>query len=336
MKPVYSIVAPVYNEEGILREFHRRLSDVMKGMSESWELIFVNDGSRDGSLAILEDLAATDPHVKYVSFARNFGHQTAVTAGIDFAMGDAVILIDTDLQDPPEVIPRLAEQWKAGYQVVYAIRAKRAGESWFKLATASLFYRMLYRITEVDIPVDTGDFRLMDAKVADVLRHMREHNRFIRGMTSWVGFKQTGVEYERHARTVGETKYPLQKMIRFAIDGVTGFSFFPLQIMGTASAGLGVLAIVVAIVIAGLRLALGENFFGGQATTIVLLLLLTSFQLFFLFIMGQYVARIYDETRGRPLYIVASTSGFDKEPIGDSNIPPRDYVVASTGGYGES
>ena len=335
MKPVYSIVAPVYNEQGILQQFYERVRSVMNGMGEAWELIFVNDGSRDSSLAVIEALAAADPHVKYINFARNFGHQTAVTAGIDYATGDAVVLIDTDLQDPPEVIVKLAEQWKAGYQVVYAVRAKRAGESWFKLATASLFYRILYRITEVDIPLDTGDFRLMDAQVADVLRHMREHNRFIRGMTSWVGFKQTGVEYERHARTVGETKYPLRKMIRFALDGVTGFSFFPLQIMGTASAILGVLAIVVAIVISGLRLSLGENFFGGQATTVVLLLLLTSFQLFFLFIMGQYVARIYDETRGRPLYIVASTSGFNHEPIGTKNTPPRDYVVASTGGYGE-
>ena len=335
MKPVYSIVAPVYNEEGILREFYNRIGTVMNGMGESWELVMVNDGSRDASLSIMEALAAEDSHVKYVNFARNFGHQTAVTAGIDYASGDAVILIDTDLQDPPEVIPKLAEQWKAGYQVVYAIRAKRTGESWFKLATASLFYRLLYRITEVSIPVDTGDFRLMDAKVADVLRHMREHNRFIRGMTSWVGFKQTGVEYERDARAWGETKYPFRKMLSFALDGVTGFSFFPLQIMGTASASLGVLAIIVAIVIAILRVSLGADFFGGQATTIVLLLLLTSFQLFFLFIMGQYVARIYDETRGRPLYVVASTSGFEKQPARDNDIPPHDYIVASSGGFGE-
>ncbi|MDQ7034177.1 MAG: glycosyltransferase family 2 protein [Anaerolineae bacterium] len=308
----------------------------MTDMGEDWELIMVNDGSRDSSIAIMEDLAASDSHVKYVNFARNFGHQTAVTAGIDYATGDAVILIDTDLQDPPEVIPKLAEQWKDGYEVVYAVRAKRSGESWFKLATARLFYRVLYRITEVSIPVDTGDFRLMDAKVADVLRNMREHNRFIRGMTSWVGFKQTGVEYERAAREWGETKYPLRKMISFALDGVTGFSFFPLQIMGTASAFLGVLAIIVAIVISVLRVSLGANFFGGQATTIVLLLLLTSFQLFFLFIMGLYVARIYDETRGRPLYVVASTSGFDKQAIRDADVPPHDYIVASTGGFGEA
>ncbi|HSF70742.1 MAG TPA: glycosyltransferase family 2 protein, partial [Methylotenera sp.] len=173
MKPVYSIVAPVFNEQGILQQFYERVSAVMNGMGEAWELVFVNDGSRDGSLAVIEALAATDPHVKFINFARNFGHQTAVTAGIDYATGDAVVLIDTDLQDPPEVIVKLAEQWKAGYQVVYAVRAKRAGESWFKLATASLFYRILYRITEVDIPLDTGDFRLMDAQVADVLRHMR-------------------------------------------------------------------------------------------------------------------------------------------------------------------
>jgi len=341
MIPTYSVVAPVYNEEGNLRKFYDIVRDVMSGLGETWELILVNDGSRDSSLAIMQELASVDSHVKFINFARNFGHQTAVTAGIDFASGRAVILIDSDLQDPPEVIVDLIEQWQAGYHVVYAVRKERQGESWFKIATAKLFYRVLYRITDVDIPLDTGDFRLMDAKVVQVLRQMREHNRFIRGMTSWVGFKQTGVEYVRRPRFQGETKYPLQKMLGFALDAVTGFSFFPLQIMAYFSGILGILAILVAIVISVLRISFGEEFFGGQATTIVLLLLLSSFQLFFLFIIGQYVARIYDETRGRPLYIVASSSGFDAleqdatisdAPSGEIDVVMQAQSVAEQGG----
>jgi glycosyltransferase involved in cell wall biosynthesis len=238
----------------------------------------------------------------------------AVTAGLNYASGDAVVVIDADLQDPPELILEMVERWKAGYQVVYAVREERKGESWFKLFTAKLFYRLINRLTEVDIPLDTGDFRLMDRKVVDALNSMPEHNRFIRGLTSWIGFKQTGVTYVREAREWGETKYPLKKMIRFAMDAVTGFSYFPLQIMVYVSFVLGVLAILIIPIIAILRLALGDQFLGGQATNIVLMLLLSSFELFFLFIMGQYVARIYDEVRGRPLYILASTTGFD-EPV---------------------
>lgn len=330
--PVYSIVAPVYNEEGILRQFYERVRDVMTGLNGDWELIMINDGSRDQSLTIMHELAAQDPHVKVVNFARNFGHQIAVTAGIDYASGQAVVLIDTDLQDPPEVIPELVAKWREGYDVVYAVRAKREGETWFKLTTAKLFYRMIYKITDVDIPVDTGDFRLMDAKVANVLRQMREHNRFIRGMTSWVGFKQTGVEYVRRARAVGETKYPLRKMIRFAMDAVTSFSFFPLQVMVYLAATLGVLSIGFAIFVSALRITQGPDFFGGQATTIVLLLLLSSFQLFFLFLIGQYVARIYDEARSRPLYVVASTTGLEAptQRLAPTN---RTYAIASTVGF---
>lgn len=338
MKPIYSVVAPVYNEEGILEKFYERVADTMNDLGEAWELILVNDGSSDSSLDIVRDLASRDSHVKYVNFARNFGHQTAVTAGIDYATGKAIILIDSDLQDPPEVIADLIAEWKNGFEVVYAVREERRGESWFKLTTANLFYRVLYRITDVDIPLDTGDFRLMDEKVANVLRQMREHNRFIRGMTSWVGFKQTGVGYTRDAREWGETKYPLNKMLGFALDAVTGFSFFPVQIMAYSSAILAILAIVVAIVISGLRIAFGEEFFGGQATSIVLLLLLSSFQLFFLFVMGQYTARIYDETRNRPLYVVADAKGFDDVPstIVSNFSPSQDYLIADTGGFEES
>ncbi|MCB9453594.1 MAG: glycosyltransferase family 2 protein [Anaerolineaceae bacterium] len=304
--PRYSIIAPIYNEEGNIQKLYDRISAVMDSTGESWELITVNDGSRDRSLELLAEIADKDSRIKIVNFARNFGHQLAVTAGIDHASGDAVVVIDADLQDPPELILEMIERWKAGYEVVYAVRQERKGESWFKLLTAKLFYRMIYRITDVDIPMDTGDFRLIDRNVADVLRAMREHNRFIRGMTSWAGFKQTGVSYVREAREWGETKYPLKKMVRFAMDAVTGFSYFPLQIMVYFSFILGLLAVIAIPVIAILRLILGYEFLGGQVTTIMLLLIVSAFQLFFLFIMGQYIARIYDEARRRPLYIVAS------------------------------
>lgn len=311
-RPRYSIIAPIYNEEGNIQKLYDRISTIMDSTGETWELVTVNDGSRDLSLKLLEEVAQKDPRIKIINFARNFGHQIAVTAGIDHASGEAIIVIDADLQDPPEVILEMIERWKAGYEVVYAVREQRKGESWFKLLTAKLFYRLIYRITDVDIPLDTGDFRLIDEKVATALRAMREHNRFIRGMTSWIGFKQTGVTYVREAREWGETKYPLRKMVRFAMDAVTGFSYFPLQVMVYVSFILGVLAVLAIPIIAVLRIALGVQFLGGQATTIVLLLLLSSFQLFFLFLMGQYVARIYDETRNRPLYIVASQVGFKR------------------------
>lgn len=309
--PRYSIVAPIYNEEGNIALLYERIRTVMESLEEPWELILVNDGSRDRSPEMITELAERDPRIKVLHFARNFGHQIAVTAGIDFASGDAVILIDADLQDPPELILKMIEQWKAGYEVVYAIREERKGESWFKLFSAKLFYRLIYRITDVNIPVDTGDFRLMDRAVAQVLKDMREHNRFIRGMTSWAGFKQTGVYYVREARHAGETKYPLRKMIRFALDAITSFSYFPLQIMIYVSLVLGVLALIAIPVVAVLRLSLGVEFLGGQATTIILVLLMSSFQLFFLFILGQYLARIYDEARNRPLYVVARKIGFE-------------------------
>ena len=313
--PVYSIVAPVYNEAGNLSRFCDDVRAALDSTGETWELLLINDGSADGSLEIMEQLAESDRRFKVINFARNFGHQIAVTAGVDYASGSAVVLIDADLQDPPSVIPELIAKWKEGYDVVYAVRTERKGESFLKKTSAKLFYRLIHRITDISIPVDTGDFRLMDAKVAAVLRQMREHHRFIRGMTSWVGYRQTGVPYVREKRVWGETKYPWRKMIAFALDAVTSFSFFPLQIMLYISLVLGILSLLVGIVISILRIAMGEEFFGGQATTIVLLLLLSSFQLFFLFILGQYVARTYDETRDRPLYIVASTAGIGQPQV---------------------
>jgi dolichol-phosphate mannosyltransferase len=239
-----------------------------------------------------------------VIFARNFGHQIAVTAGLDYARGEAVTIIDADLQDPPEVILDLIEKWKKGYQVVYAVRAEREGESWFKKFTASLFYRIIYKITDVEIPLDTGDFRLLDRKVVDVMNSMREKHRFLRGMSSWIGYKQIGVEYKRAARFAGETKYPFKKMLQLALNAVTGFSYFPLQVasyFGFASAGLAIIAIPV---VAILRMT-GSQFFEGQTTTLISVLFLGGVQLISLGILGEYIGRLYDEAKGRPLYIVS-------------------------------
>jgi dolichol-phosphate mannosyltransferase len=309
---VISVVAPVYNEEPIIDELYRRLAEVLDSTGEPWELVMVNDGSYDGSAEKMRALVERDPRVRVVNFARNFGHQNAVTAGLDHARGDAVVIIDADLQDPPEVILQLLEKWREGYQVVYAVRSERRGESWFKKFTAKLFYRLIYRITDVNIPVDTGDFRLMDRQVVDALNSMREHNRFIRGLTSWIGFRQTGVTYVRQERFAGQTKYPLRKMIRFALDAITGFSYFPLQVAIYASLALALIAILAIPVVALLRLSGSNIQFEGQATTLVVLLLVSSFQMFFFFILGQYVARIYDEVRQRPLYVVADV--WERQP----------------------
>ena len=312
-RPRFSVVVPLFNEEDNIAALCERLRTVMEQTGANWELLAVNDGSSDRTQALLEAEAARDGRIRVLCLARNFGHQIAVTAGLDHAAGEAVILIDGDLQDPPELILEMIERWQAGHEVVYAIRSEREGESRFKKLTALVFYRLIYRITDVDIPLDTGDFRLMDRKVVDALNAMREHNRFIRGMTSWVGFRQTGVRYVRQARHAGETKYPLRKMLRFALDAITGFSWFPLQIMIYFSLLLGVLSVIAVPVISLLRVALGPGFLGGQVTTIVMLLLLGAFQLFFLFVMGQYVARIFDEVRQRPLYLVAQRLGFDED-----------------------
>lgn len=306
MAPTFSIIAPNYNEAESINEFYRRICDSMNGLDEEWEIVWVDDGSTDGSTDLLRALSQQDQHVRPVIFARNFGHQLAVTAGLDYSRGQAVIIMDTDLQDPPEVVPDLIAKWKEGFEVVYAIRTEREGESWFKLLTASIFYRLIYRITEVDIPLDTGDFRLLDRKVVEVLKGMRERHRFLRGMSVWVGFKQTGVPYRRAARFAGETKYPLKKMVRFASDAITGFSYFPLQMatyLGFVSAGLSILAIPV--VILG-RLA-GSAAFQGQASTLIAVLFLGGVQLISLGILGEYIGRLYDEARGRPLYIVRET-----------------------------
>lgn len=303
MKITYSIVAPIYNEIENLPELYRRVREVMDSSGQPWELILVDDGSTDGSTEKIRELAQADKRVRPVTFARNFGHQVAITAGWDYARGEAVVIIDADLQDPPEVILELAKKWQEGYEVVYAVRSEREGETWFKKTTAALFYRIIYRITDVKIPVDTGDFRLMDRKVVDVLKQMRERHRFPRGMSAWVGFRQIGVPYKRAARTAGVTKYPFRKMLKLALNAITGFSYFPLQVatfFGFVSAGVAILAIPV---VAALRLA-GSHFFEGQTTTLISVLFLGGVQLISLGILGEYVGRLYDEAKGRPLYIV--------------------------------
>lgn len=303
MTITYSIIAPIFNEFDNIPELYRRVSEVMNSTGEPWELLLVDDGSSDGSTDRIRELAARDNKVRPIIFARNFGHQIAVTAGLDYARGQAMVVIDADLQDPPETILELAKKWKEGYEVVYAVRAEREGESWFKLLTASLFYRLIYRITDVKIPLDTGDFRLIDRKVVDVMNSMREKHRFLRGMSSWIGFKQVGVEYKRAARHAGVTKYPFRKMLKLALNAITGFSYFPLQVatyFGFISAGIAILAIPI---VAALRLA-GSHFFEGQTTTLISVLFLGGVQLISLGILGEYIGRIYDEVKGRPLYVV--------------------------------
>ena len=303
MKVTYSIIAPIYNEIGNLSELYRRVKEVMDSSGESWELVLVDDGSTDGSTERIRELAQKDKAVRPVIFARNFGHQVAITAGWDYARGDAVVIIDADLQDPPETILELAKKWKEGYEVVYAVRGEREGDSWFKKVTAAMFYRLIYSITDVKIPVDTGDFRLMDRKVVDVLKQMKERHRFPRGMSAWVGFKQIGVTYKRAARVAGVTKYPFSKMLKLALNAITGFSYFPLQLatyFGFASAGISVIAIPV---VAYMRI-MGSGAFFGQATTLIAVLFFGGVQLISLGVLGEYIGRLYDEAKGRPLYIV--------------------------------
>ncbi|MCB0177001.1 MAG: glycosyltransferase [Anaerolineae bacterium] len=307
----YSIIAPCWNEEKNLPVLYNRIKMVMDQTNDNWELVLINDGSRDNTVRIMHELHLADPSVRYIDFARNFGHQIAVTAGMDYARGDAAILIDADLQDPPELILEMIKKWQEGYEVVYAIRAARKGETWFKLFTAKLFYRLIYRITDIEIPLDTGDFRLMDRKVVDTLKQIKERHRFIRGLTSWVGFNQTGVTYVREERHAGETGYPFRKMLKFASDAITGFSYLPLQLatlLGFSIAtlsGIGIVGVIIARIF-------GNQAFFGQATTLVMVLFLGGIQLISLGIIGEYLGRIYDEVKGRPLYVVNEAVGFQE------------------------
>jgi len=312
MKPTFSVIAPVYNEEPVLPALYERIHQVMEGVGEPWELVLVDDGSRDHSAAVIAELHQKDGRVKGLSFSRNFGFQEAVTAGMDYAQGQAVILTDADLQDPPEVIPEMIAKWREGYDVVYGVRSEREGETWFKLVTAKLFYRLIHRITSVNIPLDTGDFRLMDRRVVEALGSMRERNRFLRGMVPWVGFRQTGVHFKRAPRYAGEAKYSsVRRMVKFAMNAITSFSYVPLQLatfLGFIIAGLAGLAILMVVL---LRLFGPHDPLVGQATTLVAVLFLGGVQLISLGIIGEYLGRIYDEVKGRPLYLIQQKWGFD-------------------------
>lgn len=308
---VYSIIVPVCNEAEGLSGFHGRLSPVLDALDGASEIVFVNDGSRDRSLEILKDLRRRDPRVRVLSFSRNFGQQLAITAGLDYATGEALVILDADLQDPPELIPRLAAKWREGFEVVYAVRQRRQGESAFKRSTAMLFYRVLRSLTSIDIPMDTGDFRLLGSRAAAVLRSMRERHRFVRGMVSWAGFRQTGVPYVRDERQAGQTKYPLRKMIRFALDGITSFSVIPLK-MATWCGFAGALGSMIYLGWV-LYLRFVENVtIVGWASLMVAILFLGSVQLLTLGILGEYIGRICDEVRQRPLYVVEEAEGFSQ------------------------
>jgi len=310
--PRFSVVVPVHDEEGSLRELYRRLAAVLDTLDGGWELILVDDGSRDRSFETMLELRRADPRVKIVRLSRNFGHQVAITAGIDLASGDAVIVMDGDLQHPPEAIPRLVERWREGYEVVYGVMTERAGESRFKRWTASLFYRLLRRLTEIDVP-PAGDFRLVDRKAVDAFASLRERNRYVRGMFSWIGFRQTGVPYEAPPRYAGRTKYTLQRMLRLAAHGILSFSNVPLRLvlaLGFLVSGLAIAEAVYALV--G-KLG-GFYTVPGWASIVFVVSLLGGIQLIVLGVIGEYVGLIYDEAKRRPIYLVRELHGFEREP----------------------
>lgn len=298
-----SVIIPSYNEERNVGIMHERLTKTLSEITDSYEMIFVNDCSKDQTLLRIKELAEKDSHVKYLSFSRNFGHQIAVSAGLDFCTGEAVVIIDGDLQDPPELITQMYERYKEGYKVVYAKRKTREGETWFKKATAKIFYRLLASMTSIDIPVDVGDFRLIDRVIVEHLRNMPEKSKYIRGQIAWIGYKQTFVEYHRDARLYGTTNYPLKKMLRFALDGITAFSDKPLKI----ASGLGIFSAIVSLL--ALVYALVSHFcfhttITGWTSLILSVLFIGGVQLITIGIIGEYIARINNDVRNRPLYIL--------------------------------
>ncbi len=309
-KVVFSVVVPLYNEEEVIQESYKRLKNVMDGLNEPYELVFVNDGSRDKTALLAREICENDSNVKLINFARNFGHQTAITAGMDYASGDAVVVIDADLQDPPEVIPEMIAKWREGYEVVYGQRVKRKGETWFKKVTAKIFYRTLRKLTEVDIPVDTGDFRLIDRKVCNALKKVGERNRYIRGIISWLGFKSAPVEFTREKRFAGTTKYPLKKMLKFASDAIMSFSYKPLKLATYLGFLVSVASFIYLMIMIILKLCGAMTTVPGWTSIIVITLFFNGIILLVLGIIGEYIGRIYDEAKGRPLYVVGEFVNF--------------------------
>jgi dolichol-phosphate mannosyltransferase len=306
--PEYSFVIPVLNERESLPELHRRLAAVMDRLDGPAEVVFVDDGSTDGTFAVIEELHAADARVKAVRLSRNFGHQIALTAGLDHALGSAVIIMDGDLQDPPEVALELAQRWRDGFDVVYAVRDERHGESRVKLTTAKWFYRLMGRMSEVPIPLDAGDFRLVDRRAVDAVASMREHSRYLRGMFAWVGYDQTGVRYSRSARFAGRTKYPMRKMLTFATDGIVSFSAAPLRLALALGFVVSALSLLGGLTAIALRWT-GAYLVPGWASIVVAISLLGGIQLTVLGVMGAYIARIYEEVKRRPLYFVRDRIG---------------------------
>lgn len=311
-EPAYSIVVPVFNEEEVIAVTYERLKKVMDATGQPYEILFVNDGSKDKTAQILNEICQKDTNVKLINFSRNFGHQIAISAGMDNALGQAIVVIDADLQDPPEIILQMIEKWQEGYEVVFATRKERKGETFFKKWTASMFYRLLRSMTDVDIPVDTGDFRLIDRKVCNVMKNIKEKNRFVRGLVSWVGFRQTAVEYVREERFAGETKYPLRKMIKLSLDAMTTFSHKPLKLaiyLGFSFSSISFLYLLFAIFEKLFTLYTVPGWTSIMATS----LFFNGIILTILGIIGEYIGRIYDETKDRPLYIIGSKAGFSRE-----------------------
>ncbi len=318
MVPKYSFIIPIYNEEDTIPELYRRLLTVIDSLDGMSELILVNDGSRDRSLSLLRDLHEKDSRVRYLSLARNFGHQIAVTAGLNFAQGRAAIVLDADLQDPPELASKLIEQWQHGFDVVYAQRTQRHHEGWFKRFTAFAFYRMLKQLADVEIPTDTGDFCLMDRQVVDVLNAMPERNRYIRGLRSWVGFRQTAVLFERDSRYAGEVKYTFRKSLGLAINGLVSFSTVPLRLSTYLGLFSAVMALLMAFLVIYWRLFTPGAPLTGHALIASSVFFLGAVQLFSIGILGEYIGRIYDEVKNRPLYTVAEVAGFESSYAGRS------------------
>jgi glycosyltransferase involved in cell wall biosynthesis len=308
--PVYSFIVPIYNEEETIPELYRRLRAVMDGLDGSSELILINDGSRDRSLLLLRDLRETDPQVCYLSLARNFGHQVAVTAGLNFARGKVVIVLDADLQDPPELIPQMIDKWRQGYYVVYAQRIQRRQENWFKQITAFIFYRLLKQLVDVDIPLDSGDFCLLDRQVVDVLNAMPERNRYIRGMRSWVGFPQTAIQFNRDPRYAGNVKYTFRKSFALAINGLVSFSTVPLRLSTYLGLFSAAIALLMAFLVIYWRIFFPLSPLTGYAIIASSVFFLGAVQLFSIGILGEYIGRIYDEVKNRPLYTLSEVAGF--------------------------
>jgi glycosyltransferase involved in cell wall biosynthesis len=302
-RPTLSLVLPIYNEEQVILELHARLQEFLAKLGLEAEVVFVNDGSKDKSLELLRGLATSEARYRVLSFARNFGHQTAITAGLDYARGQAVVVMDADLQDPPEVVLEMVAKWREGYDVVYGKRRSREGETFFKLLTAKTFYRVFAAMIPIEVPLDTGDFRLMSRAVVVTLRQLREVHRFVRGMVAWVGFRQTAVLYDRPGRFAGETKYPLRKMLRFAIDGITSFSILPLRFATYLGMFVAVFSVAIAVWALIARFVLHVTV-PGWTTVMVLVALLGAAQLLMIGILGEYVGRIYEQVKRRPLYVV--------------------------------